>query len=189
MQSDSRVSPVPPQTSVPSRFSGANRSPPSKSCPRTGNGATSSISQTALYVRPPAPRYRPPRTVLHPRLNHILTDSQIVNAGDSMEMLSGGYYKATIHRVFQPPADQRGHTRLGLFFFGYADDDVRLVPFVESPVLQRVGITRKCRDEDAPTMGKWRVARTKVYGVSELQRKDERVEEQVVQGVVVKHYS
>ena len=106
-----------------------------------------------------------------------------------MEMLSGGFYKATIHRVFQPPTDQRGYTRLGLFYFGYADDDVRLVPLVQSPVLQRVGITRKCPDEDAPTMGEWRVARTKVYGVSELKRKDDVVEEQVVNGLVVKHYN
>ena len=77
-----------------------------------------------------------------------------------MEMLSGGYYKATIHRVFQPPVDQRGHTRLGLFYFGYTDDNVRLVPFAESPVLQRVGIERKCEDADAPTMKEWRVLRS-----------------------------
>lgn len=123
------------------------------------------------------------------RTTHHLTSLQIVNAGDSLEMLSGGVYKATIHRVFQPPADQRGYTRLGLFYFGYADDDVKLVPFKESPLLQRVGITRKCPDEAAPTMGEWRVARTKVYGVSETQKKDDRVEEQVVNGLVVRHYN
>ncbi len=106
-----------------------------------------------------------------------------------MEMLSGGLYKATIHRVFQPPADQRGHTRLGLFYFGFTDDDVKLVPFAESPVLQRVGITRKCADEDAPTMGEWRVARTKVYGLSETKKKDNVVEEQVISGLVVRHYN
>ena len=105
-----------------------------------------------------------------------------------MEMLSGGFYKATIHRVFQPPADQRGYTRLGLFYFCYADDDVKLVPFAESPALQRVGITRKCADEDAPTMGEWRVARTKVYGVSELP-KTGLVQEQIVNGVVVRNYN
>ena len=104
-------------------------------------------------------------------------------------MLSGGYYKATIHRVLQPPADQRGYTRLGLFYFGYGDDDVKLVPLVESPVLQRVGIKRKCADEDAPTMEEWRVARTKVYGVSELKRKNDVVEEEVVNGLVVSHYN
>ena len=107
-----------------------------------------------------------------------------------MEMLSGGYYKATIHRVVQPPTDQRGYTRLGLFFFGSANEDVRLVPVAESPILLRVGITRKCADEDAPTMGEYRAARTKVYGLSELRRKDDVVEEQVVlNGLVVKHYS
>ena len=114
---------------------------------------------------------------------------QVVNAGDAMEMLSGGFYKATIHRVIQPPQDQRGYTRLGLFYFCLADDDVKLVPLVESPVLQRVGITRKCADEDAPTAREWRVARTKADGLSELKRKDDVVEEQVLNGVVLKHYN
>ena len=40
-----------------------------------------------------------------------------------MEFLSGGYYKATIHRVVQPPVDQRGYERLGVFYFCKADDD------------------------------------------------------------------
>ncbi|KAI0708359.1 Clavaminate synthase-like protein [Earliella scabrosa] len=113
----------------------------------------------------------------------------IVNAGDCMEMLSGGFYKATIHRVIQPPADQRGCTRLGLFYFGLANDDVRLLPVAQSPVLQRVGISRKIADEDAPTQEEYRIARTKAYGLSELKRKDAVVEEQVLVGVVVKHYN
>ena len=78
-----------------------------------------------------------------------------------MEMLSGGFYKGTIHRVVQPPADQRGFPRLGAFYFALADDAVRLVPLTQSPVLQRVGIVRKCPDEDAPTTREWRVARAK----------------------------
>ena len=106
-----------------------------------------------------------------------------------MEMLSGGFYKGTIHRVVQPPPDQRGHTRLGVFYFTIPSDDVKLVPLARSPVLQRVGITRKCADEDAPTAREWRVARTKAYGLSELKRKDDVVEEQVLNGVVLKHYN
>ncbi|TBU25808.1 Clavaminate synthase-like protein [Dichomitus squalens] len=114
----------------------------------------------------------------------------IANVGDSMEWLSGGYYKATIHRVFQPPADQRGYCRLGLLYFASGDDEVRIVPMKDSPVLKRVGITRKFADEDAPTMGEWRRARTKVYGIPELlQRKDNVIEEQIVNGLVVKHYN
>ncbi|KAI0630153.1 Clavaminate synthase-like protein [Trametes polyzona] len=141
---------------------------------------------TALQIRSPDGVWR--------YVKHI-PNGLIVNAGDSLEMLSGGYYKATIHRVFQPPADQRGGggralTRLGLFYFCYANDDVRLVPLAaESAVLRRVGVVRKCADADAPTEREWRVARTKVYGVSELRRKDAVIEEQVVRGVVVQHFN
>ena len=106
-----------------------------------------------------------------------------------MEMLSGGFYKATIHRVFQPPADQRGCTRLGLFYFCLANDDVRLVPRTESPVLQRVGVLRRCPDEDAPTMEEWRKARTRAYGQTVLKKNERGIEEEVVSGLVVKHYN
>ena len=68
----------------------------------------------------------------------------MVNVGDATEMLSGGFYKGTIHRVVQPPADQRGFTRLGAYYFALPEDGVKLVPLKESPVLQRVGIVRKC---------------------------------------------
>ena len=114
---------------------------------------------------------------------------QVVNIGESLEMLSGGFYKATIHRVVQPPPDQRGHTRLGLFYFAYADADARLMPRTDSPVLQRVGITRKCRDEYAPTMRTYGAMRASMYGNSEVERKENGVDEQVVGGVVVKHYN
>ena len=105
-----------------------------------------------------------------------------------MEFLSGGFYKATIHRVVQPPADQRGHTRVGAFYFAMADDDVVLRPLAESPVLQKAGIVRRFADEDAPTTEEWRRARTSAYGQTELRRRDN-VEEEVINGVVVKHYN
>ena len=106
-----------------------------------------------------------------------------------MEMLSGGFYKATIHRVVQPPADQRGYPRLGLFYFGYPNDSVKLVPMKESPVLQRVGILRKCVDEDAPTMEEMRKARTRSYGRVALKKTEDGHEEEVSGGAVVKHYN
>lgn len=106
-----------------------------------------------------------------------------------MEFLSGGYYRATIHRVVQPPADQRGCTRVGAFYFAMADDDVVLKPLKESPVLQREGIVRRFEDESAPTTEQWRKARTSAYGKSDLKKTDERVEEEVINGVVVKHYN
>ncbi|EED80272.1 predicted protein, partial [Postia placenta Mad-698-R] len=79
----------------------------------------------------------------------------VVNAGEAMEFLSGGYYKGTIHRVVQPPEDQRGYSRLGLIYFTLPDDDVKLVPFSKSPVLQREGIKRRFEDAEAPTMREW----------------------------------
>ncbi|KAI0708376.1 Clavaminate synthase-like protein [Earliella scabrosa] len=143
---------------------------------------------TILYSQPVASLQ-----ILSPsnRWQHVkhLPNALVVNAGDGMEFLSGGFYRATIHRVVQPPADQRGHTRVGAFYFAMTDDDVRLKPFAESPVLQRVGIMRRFADEDAPTTEQWRRGRTSAYGQSELKKADERVEEEVINGVVVKHYN
>ena len=115
--------------------------------------------------------------------------TQVVNVGDAMEMLSGGFYTGTIHRVVQPPADQRGHTRLGAYYFALADDAVRLVPCAESPALQRAGITRKCADEDAPTMGESRRGRAMAYGLKETRKTVDGGEEQVVNGLLLKHYN
>jgi len=44
-----------------------------------------------------------------------IPNSLVVNIGDAMEFLTGGAYKATIHRVIQPPEDQRDRARLGVF--------------------------------------------------------------------------
>ncbi|KAI0672085.1 Clavaminate synthase-like protein [Trametes maxima] len=112
-----------------------------------------------------------------------------VNIGDSMEFLSGGFYKATIHRVRQPPADQIGYPRLGVFYFGMADDEVQLKPRLESPVLQRVGVVRRFDDKDAPTMRQYRTGLTSAYGVSKLSKRDDGNEEEVIHGVIIKHYN
>ncbi|KAI0325816.1 Clavaminate synthase-like protein [Cubamyces sp. BRFM 1775] len=112
-----------------------------------------------------------------------------VNIGDSMEFLSGGYYKATIHRVRQPPADQAGYARLGVFYFGMADDDVVLRPRFESPVLQRVGVAPRFDLAHAPTMRQYRTGVTSAYGVSKLSKRADGHEEEVIHGVVVKHFN
>ena len=104
-------------------------------------------------------------------------------------MLSGGFYKGTIHRVVQPPPDQRQYTRLGVFYFAMTDDCVRLSPLVESPVLKRVGVKRRFTDNEAPSMEEWRKGRTAAYGKSELIRKEDGVEVEEIAGVVVKHYN
>ncbi|KAG6868130.1 hypothetical protein C0993_007334 [Termitomyces sp. T159_Od127] len=122
-------------------------------------------------------------------VKHI-DNALVVNAGDALEFLSGGFYKGTIHRVHQPPQDQRGLTRLGVFYFVLFNDDVKLVPLQESPVLQRVGIIRRTEDNRAPSMGTYRKARIAAYGQSVLREgKKKGVEEEEVAGVLVNHYN
>lgn len=107
-----------------------------------------------------------------------------------MEFLSGGFYKGTIHRVRQPPADQQGYPRLGVFYFALADDDVKLAPMLQSPVLQRVGVERRWEDDaQAPLMEEWRKGRTSSYGTAQLKKRDDVVEEEVINGIVVKHFN
>ncbi|KAG1721457.1 hypothetical protein EDB19DRAFT_1917321 [Suillus lakei] len=122
-------------------------------------------------------------------IRHI-ENALVVNAGDALDFLTGGYYKGTIHRVVKPPEDQQSYPRLGVFYFVMPNDDVKLVPMAESPVLQRAGIQRRCDDSEAPTMEQWRKARTSAYGQSELaDGKEKGVEQEVINGVLVKHYN
>ncbi|KZT63621.1 Clavaminate synthase-like protein [Daedalea quercina L-15889] len=122
-------------------------------------------------------------------VRHI-ENALVVNSGDAMEFLSGGYYKPTIHRVMQPPEDQRSYERLCLIYFAMTDDDVKLVPRIESPVLQKHGIQRRwSNDVDAPTMEAWRKGRTSTYGQVELTKKENGIEEYMVNGIPDKYYS
>ncbi|GLB38111.1 putative clavaminate synthase-like protein [Lyophyllum shimeji] len=119
-----------------------------------------------------------------------MENALVVNAGEALEFLSGRFYKGTIHRVVQPPVDQRGLTRLGVFYFALFNDDVKLVPLGESPVLQRVGITRRYADDVAPTMGQWRKGRIAAYGQTTLKEgKEKGVQEELINGIVVRHYN
>lgn len=121
--------------------------------------------------------------------SYELLSSQVVNAGDAMEFLSGGFYKATIHRVVQPPEDQRNHTRLGLIYFTVPDEDVKLVPFTGSPVLQRAGIKRRFEDGDAPMMRDYRIGRASNFLKSKLQKTGNGTEEgTILNGITVTFY-
>jgi len=122
-------------------------------------------------------------------VRHI-DNALVINTGDMMDFFTGGFYKPTIHRVVQPPEDQRAYDRLGSVYFTMADDDVKLLPLAHSPVLRRVGIERRCPDGEAPLSEMWRKGRTTTYGRSELKKGAEKdVEEEVIEGIVVKHYN
>ncbi|KDR76935.1 hypothetical protein GALMADRAFT_246074 [Galerina marginata CBS 339.88] len=121
-------------------------------------------------------------------VKHI-ENALVINAGDALEFLSGGFYRATIHRVVQPPADQQTYTRLGVFYFCMTDDDVKLAPLLESPVLQQIGVSRSFDGAEPPTMEAWRKGRTAAYGQTDLKPTEKGVEEEIINGVVVKHYN
>lgn len=52
----------------------------------------------------------------------------VVNIGDTLEIVSGGHFKATRHRVFKPPADQTHEERLSLVLFNSSVGDLRMTP-------------------------------------------------------------
>lgn len=52
----------------------------------------------------------------------------VINIGDTLEIVSGGHFKATRHRVFKPPADQLYEERLSLVLFNSSVGDLRMQP-------------------------------------------------------------
>ena len=64
-----------------------------------------------------------------------------------------------------------------------------LAPLLESPVLQRLGDLKRFNGVEVPSMEVWRRGRTAAYGQSDLKQKGDGVEEEIINGVVVKHYN
>ncbi|KUJ14690.1 Clavaminate synthase-like protein [Mollisia scopiformis] len=67
----------------------------------------------------------------------------VINLGQTLEVISGGHFKATLHKVSEPPADQQHEQRLSLVFFNGSKGDMRLKPVTESPLIQREGFVLK----------------------------------------------
>lgn len=91
----------------------------------------------------------------------------VVNLGEALEIISGGHFKATLHKVADTPTDQQNLQRLSLVLFNASRGDLRLRPVVESPLLQREGMVleqgvfrefKKLIDAGAPvpTNKEWR---------------------------------
>ncbi|KIM34576.1 hypothetical protein M413DRAFT_190592 [Hebeloma cylindrosporum] len=101
-------------------------------------GHTDFGSITILYSQPVAALQILTKEGAWKWVKHV-ENALVINAGDALEFLSGGFYRATIHRVVQPPPDQQTYTCVGLFYFYTTDDNVKLAPLLESAVLQRLG--------------------------------------------------
>ncbi|KAL3442282.1 hypothetical protein BJX65DRAFT_321614 [Aspergillus insuetus] len=111
-----------------------------------------------------------------------------VNLADSLQFLTNGFLKSSIHRVVAPPEDQQGVDRLGVLYFVRPEDNTELRP-VESAVLKRLGYD-KAIDNSAVgiTAGEWVKARVK-KGVDKGEGPRSEVGDQrIIGGVVAKYY-
>ena len=110
-----------------------------------------------------------------------------VNLADSLEFLTNGFLKSSIHRVVAPPPDQADIDRLGVLYFVRPEDDVKLTP-VKSAVLEKLRYT-KTSDESVVgiTAGEWVKARVK-RGVAKGQVRSEQKEEEIIAGKSAKYY-
>lgn len=52
----------------------------------------------------------------------------VINIGETLEIVSGGHFKATRHRVYKPPVDQLHEERLSLVLFNSSVGDMRMAP-------------------------------------------------------------
>ncbi|KAI1433165.1 hypothetical protein GGR50DRAFT_520775 [Xylaria sp. CBS 124048] len=68
-------------------------------------------------------------------------ESITVNLADSLEFLTNGFLKSSVHRVVAPPPDQADIDRLGVLYFVRPEDDLELRP-VDSNVLERLGYSK-----------------------------------------------
>ncbi|KAI6914206.1 Clavaminate synthase-like protein [Hortaea werneckii] len=91
----------------------------------------------------------------------------VINIGDTLEIVSGGHFKATRHRVYQPPKDQRHEDRLSLVLFNSSVGELRMQPAYSSPLIQREGCIeeqgvykqfteRTAKGQLVPTNAQWR---------------------------------
>ena len=77
-----------------------------------------------------------------------------VNLADSLEFITNGFLKSSIHRVVAPPPDQANIDRLGVLYFVRPEDNMELKP-VESAVLRKLGLEPEKGGAQGITAGEW----------------------------------
>lgn len=95
-------------------------------------------------------------------------DALIVNIGDGIEFLTGGYFRSTIHRVINPPASQEGHVRQSIIYFCKPASTAIIDPeALGSPYLNRLGIKSQPEWERI-TYGDWDIEKERLFGKSKV---------------------
>lgn len=91
-------------------------------------------------------------------------NSLIVNIGDAMEFITGGYFKSSVHRVVSPPDDQKAFRRLVLIYFSGPNNHAVLDPEpLKSPKLQRLGFVKPL-EWDKIEFSEWNIQKASLFG-------------------------
>jgi isopenicillin N synthase-like dioxygenase len=110
-----------------------------------------------------------------------------VNLADSLEFLTNGFLKSSIHRVVAPPPDQADVDRLGVLYFVRPEDSLELRPVV-SGVLERLGYNQSTNGAAVGiTAGEWVKARV-AKGVSKDKPTNDTKEQTIIGGKSAKYY-
>lgn len=119
----------------------------------------------------------------------------VLNLGDAMHFLSGGFFKATIHRVVAPPEDQAQFERLGMFYFALFNRDVSLRPLIESPVVKEAyegkdfWVETRAKGLQIPTSGQWEEERVRRFGQQHATKRADGHEEDEILGAKATLYN
>jgi isopenicillin N synthase-like dioxygenase len=90
----------------------------------------------------------------------------IVNCGEVMMWWTGNYYKSAIHRVIEPPIDQRGNNRCSTIYFVLPNDGVAINTVLDqSSVVREAGIKMAFEPGQGPTSKEWSNSRIIITGV------------------------
>ncbi|KAK3053125.1 hypothetical protein LTR09_005751 [Extremus antarcticus] len=108
-----------------------------------------------------------------------------VNIADVLDFWTAGYLKSSIHRVVAPPPDQAHIDRLGLLYFLRPAVDLKLKA-LDSPLLERLGLTSKNAAASEITAGDWVAARVK--GNQDKVPEGGKQEKAVLGGISAKYY-
>jgi isopenicillin N synthase-like dioxygenase len=91
-------------------------------------------------------------------------ESLTVNVADTLQFLSNGFLKSSIHRVVAPPDDQAHLDRLGVLYFVRPGDFVKLRG-AESSVLKREGMLASEDNAGELTAKEW-ISRRVIANIS-----------------------
>lgn len=103
-------------------------------------------------------------------VNHC-PNSLIVNIGDALEFISGGYFRACLHRVIEPPADQVGFKRLVVIYFCNPNNGCELDPeLLKSEKLASLGYSKedKLNEWEKIHFVDWNDTKGKLLGRSDV---------------------